>query len=65
MTEEINADIAKAVEAAEATPPPEVETMFSDVYEHLPPHLVEQRAAVLDQIRRTGAIADSGGKFPL
>ncbi len=65
LTETINADIAKAVDAAEQTPPPAVETMFSDVYEHLPPHLVEQRDAVLDQIRRTGAIADSGGKFPL
>ena len=39
--------------------------MFDDVYESLPSHLVEQRDAVLDQIRRTGDIADSGGKFPL
>lgn len=65
LTEEINDDIAKSVEAAEATPPPGVETMFSDVYENLPSHLVEQRDSVLDQIKRTGAIEDSGGKFPL
>ena len=65
MTEEINAAIAAAVEAAEQTPAPPVETMFDDVYAKMPPHLVEQRDAVLDQIKRTGAIQDGGGKFPL
>jgi 2-oxoisovalerate dehydrogenase E1 component alpha subunit len=65
ITETIEAEIAAAVEAAEQTPPPPVETLFSDVYADLPAHLKEQQAAVLDQIRRTGAIEDSGGKFPL
>lgn len=65
LTEEITAEIGKAVEAAEQTPAPAVETMFEDVYETLPPHLVEQRQAVLDQIRTSGAIQDTGGKFPL
>jgi len=65
LTETINAEIAKAVDAAEQTPPPDVETLFSDVYEGLPSHLAEQRQAVLDQIRTSGAIQDSGGKFPL
>ena len=65
LTETINAEIAAAVEAAEQTPPPPVETLFTEVYETLPPHLAEQQAAVLDQIRRSGAIEDAGGKFPL
>jgi pyruvate dehydrogenase E1 component alpha subunit len=65
LSDEITADIGKAVEAAEQTPPPPVESMFDDVYASLPPHLIEQRQAVLDQIRTSGAIADSGGKFPL
>lgn len=65
LTEEINADLGKAVEAAEQTPPPAVETLFDDVYASIPPHLAEQKAGVLDQIRRSGAIEDTGGKFPL
>jgi 2-oxoisovalerate dehydrogenase E1 component alpha subunit len=65
LTEEINAAIAAAVEAAEQTPAPAVETLFDDVYAKLPPHLAEQREGVLDQIKRTGAIEDGGGKFPL
>ncbi|MFO0933179.1 MAG: pyruvate dehydrogenase (acetyl-transferring) E1 component subunit alpha [Planctomycetota bacterium] len=65
LTEEITADLAKAVDAAEQTPAPAVDTMFDDVYATLPPHLVEQREAVRQQIRTSGAIQDTGGKFPL
>ncbi|MCC7136836.1 MAG: pyruvate dehydrogenase (acetyl-transferring) E1 component subunit alpha [Planctomycetes bacterium] len=65
LSDEIAAEIGKAVDAAEQTPPPAVETLFDDVYATLPPHLVEQRQAVLDQIRTSGAIQDTGGKFPL
>jgi 2-oxoisovalerate dehydrogenase E1 component alpha subunit len=65
LTESITADLSAAIDAAEQTPPPAVETMFDDVYHHLPPHLIEQRQAVLDQIRTSGAIQDTGGKFPL
>ena len=65
LTESINAEIAAAVEAAEQTPPPPVETLFTEVYEQMPPHVAEQMEAVRDQIRRTGAIEDGGGKFPL
>lgn len=36
-----------AVAAAEAAPPPALESMFDDVYEKLPWHLVEQRAELL------------------
>ena len=53
------------MDAAEQTPPPAVETLFDDVYPTLSPHLVEQRQAVLDHIRTSGAIQYTGGKFPL
>ncbi len=36
-----------AVTQAEATPPPGLETMFEDIYERAPWHLVEQRAQLL------------------
>src|SRR5262245_7372936 len=65
VADEVSADITKSVEAAEQTPAPAVETMFDDVYATLPPHLAEQRQGVLDQIKTSGEIADSGGKFPL
>ncbi len=65
LTEEINAELAQAVEAAESTPPPPVESLFEDVYASIPPHLADQRDGVLEQIRRSGAIEDTGGKFPL
>ena len=65
VSDEVSDEIGKAVEAAEQTPPPPVESMFDDVYASLPPHLAEQREGVLDQIRTSGEIADSGGKFPL
>ena len=65
LTDEVSAAIGKAIEAAEQTPAPAVESMFDDVYATLPPHLVEQRQGVLDQIASSGAIEDTGGKFPL
>ncbi|HEX8111022.1 MAG TPA: thiamine pyrophosphate-dependent dehydrogenase E1 component subunit alpha [Kofleriaceae bacterium] len=37
-------EITRAVAAAEDKPPPPVETLFDDVYEHLPWHLRDQRA---------------------
>jgi 2-oxoisovalerate dehydrogenase E1 component alpha subunit len=65
ISDAISAEIGAAVEAAEQTPAPPVETLFTDVYEDVPPHLAEQLAAVQEQIRRSGAIEDGGGKFPL
>ena len=65
LKEEMLAEIAAAVEAAESTPAPDVETLFDDVYAEIPPMLQEQKAALLDQIRRSGDIEDTGGAFPL
>jgi pyruvate dehydrogenase E1 component alpha subunit len=49
--EELNADIDRrfreAVAVSERTPPPPLETMFEDVYEEPPWHLVEQRAELI------------------
>ena len=41
-TEEINDEISVAVKEAEMLPPPSIETMFSDVYKDMPPHIAEQ-----------------------
>lgn len=43
---QIEREVAIAVAEAEKAPPPERETIFDDVYAALPPHLVEQRAAL-------------------
>ena len=40
--EEMNAEVSAAIEAAEALPPPPIESMFRDVYKDLPWHLEEQ-----------------------
>ncbi len=65
LTETIQADIAAAVEAAESTPQPAVETLFDDVWHEMPAQLREQRDALMDQIKRSGDIEDTGGAFPL
>jgi len=41
-TAEINDEISRAITEAEALPPPGIETIFTDVYAEMPPHLVEQ-----------------------
>ena len=49
LEEELNAEIAAAVTAIEALPPPDRETLFDDVYKELPWNLAEQR----EELRRT------------
>jgi TPP-dependent pyruvate/acetoin dehydrogenase alpha subunit len=41
-TAEINDEIGVAIREAELLPPPSLETLFSDVYAHMPAHLAEQ-----------------------
>jgi 2-oxoisovalerate dehydrogenase E1 component alpha subunit len=65
LTKEIQDEVSAAIEGAEATPAPAVETLFDDVYAEVPKMLREQRDGLLDQIRRSGAIEDTGGAFPL
>lgn len=62
---EMQAAIAEAVEQAEGTPAPDVETLFTDVWAEMPAMLREQRDALLEQIRNSGDIEDTGGAFPL
>jgi 2-oxoisovalerate dehydrogenase E1 component alpha subunit len=44
---EAEARIAAAIAEAQAAPPPDVASMFDDVYAELPAHLAEQRAQLL------------------
>ncbi len=54
-TAEINDEISKAVSAAEAQPPPPIESLFADVYAKIPRHLEEQM--------RHAVAAGEGRKF--
>jgi pyruvate dehydrogenase E1 component alpha subunit/2-oxoisovalerate dehydrogenase E1 component alpha subunit len=54
---ELNAEIAAAVTAIEALPPPDRETLFDDVYKELPWNLKEQR----EELRRVPPAPTHGG----
>ncbi len=60
-TAELNDEISAAVTAAEALPPPGIETLFADVYAEMPPHLVEQ----LKYAQALGLGTRFDGAFPL
>lgn len=60
-TAEINDEISAAITAAEALPPPAIETIFTDVYAEMPAHLQEQMKYA--QARGLGTSFD--GAFPL
>jgi pyruvate dehydrogenase E1 component alpha subunit/2-oxoisovalerate dehydrogenase E1 component alpha subunit len=60
-TAAIQDEISAAVTAAEAMPPPGIETLFTDVYAKLPPHLEEQ----LRYARALGLGTQFEGAFPL
>ncbi len=59
--EEYNAEIGAAITAAEALPPPAIETLFTDVYRDLPPHLAEQ----MRHAQAMGEGTKFDGAFPL
>jgi len=60
-TTAFNDEISAAIQAAEALPPPSLETMFTDVYKDVPPHLAEQR----DYALAMGEGRKFEGAFPL
>ena len=41
-TDELNEEIGRAIQEAEAMPPPPIESLFSDVYAKMPRHIEEQ-----------------------
>jgi pyruvate dehydrogenase E1 component alpha subunit len=51
LEERVHAELNHCIERAEAAPPPSLESMFEDVYEHMPRHLVAQRAQCLGVAR--------------
>jgi pyruvate dehydrogenase E1 component alpha subunit len=57
LEQELNAEIAAAVSAIEALPPPDRETIFDDVYKELPWNLADQR----EELRRTPPAPTHGG----
>jgi pyruvate dehydrogenase E1 component subunit alpha len=59
--DELNAEIGTAIEEAEALPPPPIESMFTDVYREMPPHLAEQ----MRHARAIGEGTKFEGAFPL
>ena len=60
-TQEFEEEIAVAVREAEALPPPALETMFTDVYAHMPRHIEEQMKYAVAM----GAGTKFEGAFPL
>ena len=55
LVAEIDARFREAVSISERTPPPQLESMFEDVYETPPWHLVEQRQQLLSGPRAPSA----------
>ena len=63
LLKELEDEITEAIRVAEKTPPPALETVFTDVYADLPPHLREQMEEFMKSgERRRPEISD---KFPL
>lgn len=47
--QEANSAIDRAIAACESVPPPDINTMFDDIYYHRPPHIEEQRKRYLEE----------------
>jgi pyruvate dehydrogenase E1 component alpha subunit len=60
-TETLNEEITQAIREAEALPPPPIETLFTDVYRDVPPHLAEQ----MRYAQAMGEGQKFDGAFPL
>jgi len=52
LTRELQMEIARAIELAEAAPPPPLGSLFDDVYSRRPRHLEEQAASLVSQSRK-------------
>ncbi|MDW7984532.1 MAG: thiamine pyrophosphate-dependent enzyme, partial [Acidobacteriota bacterium] len=58
LVQRIRNDLMAAIQKAESTRPPPVETLFEDVYATLPWHLREQQAALEAYLREQALWAD-------
>jgi 2-oxoisovalerate dehydrogenase E1 component alpha subunit len=58
-------EVGAASKVAESTPPPALETIFTDVYASIPPHLRRQGQAAFELAARKGDAAAGDGAFPL
>ena len=58
LEEQIDQEIARGVQAFEATPPPDPVAMFDHAYAELPPHLGAERAEMIARIK--GGHAEEG-----
>jgi 2-oxoisovalerate dehydrogenase E1 component alpha subunit len=65
LRQEVEAEVAAAAREAEQVGPPGLETIFTDVYAELPPHLRVQGEHLFDLGRRRGDAQAGDGKFPL
>ncbi len=61
LEEEIDAEIAAAVQRFEATPPPDPVTIFDHVYAERPAHLEEQRTELIGRLAEQGPDRRSRG----
>ena len=57
--------VTAAVKEAENTPPPKLESIFTDVYATVPQHLRRQGQAAFELAARKGDAGAGDGKFPL
>ncbi len=64
LHEELKDEINAAIKVAEKAPQPSLETMFTDVYASVPPHLREQYEAIVRD-EGTGHEPDPDAAFPL
>jgi len=62
---ELKDQIAKAIEKAEAEPPPDLNDLFNDVYAELTPQLKRQRDALLEEGELRGKFENTSEAFPL
>jgi 2-oxoisovalerate dehydrogenase E1 component alpha subunit len=65
MTTEARDEVNAAAREAEDTPPPALESIFTDVYQDIPAHLRRQGQEAFDLARRKGDAAAGDGEFPL
>lgn len=65
IEEEYATLMAEVAKISEAKPRPGLETIFSDVYQELPPHLVVQRDWIIDHFASRDEDVDEKGEFPL